>query len=255
MAENKDVTDHEPNPADNGPMSPDAQINVSSPPAAVNAGAPTAAPADAATEQSTEAEAEAAAAAAAVERDASETRARFQEFFAIIRSCTAPNVRSEKWGFLGEDDLLRIDMPPIELVAALRQDLTVEALTWLGLNEGVDDELRLPSWLDGDAHLYAAIDEDKHTVAFSRGNEFLFPMTRTALDYALERIPPDSTQAPVTLFIVESQDAVEVMRRLGLRAVSSEGLEALGRHDVQRLFCGDERNDFGWRYHFVARGF
>ena len=80
-------------------------------------------------------------------------------------------------------------------------------------------------------------------------------MTRTALDYALERIPPDSTQAPVTLFVVESQDAVEVMQRLGLRAVSSEGLEALGRDDVQRLFSGDQRSDFGWRYYLLLVDF
>ena len=86
-------------------------------------------------------------------------------------------------------------MPPSEFVAALEQDYPVEALTELGLYERVDDELRLPSWLDGDAHLYVTIDEDNRTIAFSRGNEFLFPMTRTALDYALERIPPDSTQA------------------------------------------------------------
>ena len=80
-------------------------------------------------------------------------------------------------------------------------------------------------------------------------------MTRTALDYALERIPPDSTQAPVTLFIVESQDAVEVMQRLGLPAVSGEGLEALGRHDVQRLFEWRSTKRFRLAILFVARGF
>ena len=61
---------------------------------------------------------------------------------------------------------LRIDMPPIEFVAALEQDYTVEFLTELGLYERVDDELRLPSWLDGDAPLYVTIDEDNGTYCF-----------------------------------------------------------------------------------------
>jgi hypothetical protein len=163
-------------------------------------------------------------------------------------------VLSRKWDFLGGDDnLLRIDMLASEFVAALEQDYTIEALTELGLYERVDDELQLPSWLDDDAHIYVAIDQDKRTLSFSNGKEFLFPMTRTALDYALERIPPDSTQA--SLFIVDSQDSVDVMQRLGLRAVSGEGLEVLGSDHVQELFSGDQRSDFGWRFYLLLVDF
>jgi hypothetical protein len=38
------------------------------------------------------------------------------------------------------------------------------------------------------------------------------------------------------------------MLRLGLRAVSCDGLDAIGRDDIQRLFAGDKRSDFNWRY-------
>lgn len=250
MPDNKDVADNARNPADCDPVSPDAPTNVASSAEAVNTGAPTAAPADAATGQSPD------SAAADDERDAADRRANCQKLFEIIRSCAAPTILTKKWDFLGEqDNLLRIDMPPGEFVEVLAQDYPVESLTELGLLERVEDELRLPSCLDDDTQLYVKIDDDKQTLAFFTGNEFLFPMTRTALDYALERIPPDSTHEPVTLFVLASQDAVEVMQRLGLRAVSSENLEALGRHDVQRLFCVDERNDFGWRYYLLLVDF
>jgi hypothetical protein len=246
MLGHTDVSDDKGNPADDGPIASDAQVDASSSTEAVKTGEPPAPPADATTDQSAE------TAAADVEHDAS-VKAKYQEFWAIIRSCGAPNVRSEKWAFLGDDDLLRIDMPPMEFVAALRQDFTVEALTWLGLI--VNDELQPASWLDGAAHLYAAIDDDKHTIVFSRGNEFLFPMTRTAIDYALERVPPDSAEVPVNLFVVESQDDVEVMQRLGLRTVSGVGLESLGRDDVATLFGGDQRSDFHWRYYLLLVDF
>ena len=96
----------------------------------------------------------------------------FKRLLDFIKSCTAPDVLSEKWDFLGEhDDWLRIDMPPSEFVAALEQDYTVEALIELGLYERVDDELRLPSWLDGDAPLYVAIDEDN-------SYDYFFPPSR-----------------------------------------------------------------------------
>jgi hypothetical protein len=45
------------------------------------------------------------------------------------------------------------------------------------------------------------------------------------------------------------------MQRLKLPAVSCEGLESLGRHDIQRLFEGDHRSDLGWRYYLLLLDF
>jgi hypothetical protein len=177
--------------------------------------------------------------------------AEFEKLAQHIRSCAAFTILSEKWNFLGgHDNLLRIDMLPLEFVAALQPAFTVEELTELGLYERVGDELRLPSWLDGIADLYVRISECDRTIVFSSGNEFLFPMQRTALSYALERIPPDSTHGPISCFLVESPDSVKVMHRLGLASVSSEGLNAIDSHDVLRLFDGDLRSDCSWR-HFL----
>jgi hypothetical protein len=248
MATDTDVFDNQRSPADNGPVVRDAQTNGSSSPA-VDADAPTAAPADAASEPSTE------AAAAGVEPDVLRAQL-FHELAEFIRDCTAPPVLVGKWDFLGEQNsLLRIDMLPIEFVEVLAQNYSSEAVAELGLYERVDGELRLPSCLEGDAPLYVAIDEANRKLRFSRGNNLLFPLTRTAADHALERIPPDSTQATDTLFIADSQDAVEVMQQLGLRAVSAEGLDALGRQNVQGIFSGDQRSDFGWGYYLLLMDF
>ena len=124
----------------------------------------------------------------------------------------------------------------------------------LGLYERVDDEPRLPSWLDGDAPLYVAIDDDNSTITFSCRDKFLFPMSARRWILRLSAFRP-IPQATDTLFVVESLEAVEVMQRLGLRAVSSEGLEAIGRDDVLRLFAGDQRGDFAWRFQLVLLDF
>ena len=188
--------------------------------------------------------------------DDSETRGEFQALCQIIRTCTVLTELSEKWNFLGgRGDLLRIDMLPTDFVTAMEHELTPEELAKLGLHERVADELRLPSWLDNNIELYVAIDESNQTFAFSTGNKFLFPMTRTALDQALERIPPDFSQAPLTLFIVESSEAAELMQRLGLESVSCTGLEELDGDDVRRLFSGDQQSDFGWRFSLLLVDF
>ena len=49
----------------------------------------------------------------------------------------------------------------------------MNALKPLGLYERVDDELRLPSWMDDDIDLYVAIDASTATISFSACNEFL----------------------------------------------------------------------------------
>lgn len=247
MPNDMDVAGSERNPHDSDSISADAQTSVSST-GAVNAGAPPPAGNDAANEQPSDAD----AVAAEVESEVS----RFQRLWRIIRSCTALTLLSSKWDVLAaQDSWLRIDMPPNDFVAAMEQDYEREGLAELGLYERVDGELRLASWLEGDAPFYVAIDEDNCTVSFSRGHEFLFPMIHTALDYALERVAPDAPQATATLFVVDSQDAVEVMRRLGLRAVTSEGLASIGREDILRLFTGDQRSDCDWRYYLLMLDF
>ena len=150
--------------------------------------------------------------------------------------------------------MLRIDISPREFVATLQQNYTCEDLSAFGICERDLEELRTSSWLESDAHLYATIDERKRTITFSR-TKLSFPVTRTALEYALERNLPDSAQAADTLFVVESQDSVTVMERLGLHAVSSNGLEALGGNDVKKVFGGDQRGNNGWRYRLMLVDF
>jgi hypothetical protein len=241
--DNVEDGDNESHCADSGPT-PDGPINVSDAAQRFEAELRAAAPVDATCEHNHE------AAAPDVEPGGADLNGRFQDLCKIIQNCTAPKVRSKKWRFL-EARPLRIDMPPADFVAALEQDCTAEALIDLGLYERVGEELRLPGWLDGDAHLYVAIDKSNKTIKFTRGDHFLFPILRAAVDLALERIEPDSTQVPATLFIVDSDDSVEVLRQLGLPAVSGAGLEALGSQDIERIFSGDQRSDFAWRYYLL----
>lgn len=246
-----DDTDvNEPNPADNSPIS-DAQGDTTSSPdaGAADADASSAAP-DAASAQSTD------AAEADIDREESDRRAYCQRLFEFVRSCASPVIRSERWAFLGNDnDLLRIELTPSELIEALNQDYPIDLMFDMGLLDRVDGELRLPSSLENDAQLYVRINDEKLTLCFSTDNKFLFPMRRTALDFALERLSPNSSQATGTLYVVESHDAADVIEKLGMRATVCDGLEAIGRHDVPRLFDGDPSSDLSWRYHMLFMDF
>jgi hypothetical protein len=248
MPDKTEASDSEPILEGSGSTCGEPPINVSSPGSAdPESSAP---PRDDATAEQPTASAEAGA-----EPDADDFD-NFHEFCAIIRSCTAPLSRSHKWQFLDEQtEFLRIEMPPAEFVAALEQDGTTDGLIGLGYYERAGEELRLPSWLDGDANLYVQIDKIKRTIKYSRGDGFLFPMKRTALDCAMERIPQDSAQATDTLFVVTSEDSVEVMQRLGLPAVSGEGLGALGIRDIERLFNAEQRTDCAWRFYLLLVDF
>jgi hypothetical protein len=244
MPENRDDSDVEKDPGGDVTSAADMPMNNSSRPDAADADVPTMAT-DAVT-----AERCAEPASTAAQRDEV-----FNEFREAVRSCGAPDLASRKWGFLKEQNRgVRIDMPPSEFVAALELDYAVDTLVAFGFYERVAGEVRLPSWLGGDPPIYVNVD-DEDTIRFSRGNEFLFPMVRTALEHALERIPPDAGQTTQTLFVVDSPDSIDVMQRLGLRAVSSEGLESLGRHEISNLFSDDPRSDVGWRYHLLLVDF
>ena len=189
-------------------------------------------------------------------RHDSEARVEFQMLCANIGSFAALDLTSQKWDFLGgQEGMLRIEMLPLDFIKAMAQDFSPEELATIGLYRRVGDELQVASWLDNNVDLYVAIDESNETVAFSAGDEFLFPLKRTAVDLGLERNPPDSTQPVETLFIVESPEAVKIMQRLGLQSVSCDGLNDLDSNDVQRLFAGDARSDFGWRYFLMLLNF
>jgi hypothetical protein len=181
--------------------------------------------------------------------------ARFATLVEFIRSCTAPPLNTGRWSFLNHGSRLRIDMDPTEFVELFAEKYGLDAATHVGFYERDGDELRHPQWLDSDVQLYVTIDEHSHTALFSTESDFLFPMPRTALDYALERNPPESAEVPQSLFVVDSPDAVEVLQRLGLRAVISDGLETLIHDDLQRLFEGDHRGQPSWRYYEVLVDF
>lgn len=227
-----------------------ARDNVASPPWAVEANASTASAPDVAAQPSTD------PATPGVDARAAQRRFRIQEFRECILSCTAPLLRGEPWSFLDQDDKwLRIDMSTVEFIEVMREQCTAELLVDSGMCEYADDVLRPAAWLDGDASLYVALDDDQETFRFRMGGEFLFPMTKTARDYALERIPLESTQTPITLFVVDSQEAAEILQLLGLVAVTYEGLDDLGYEDVERLFESDDRSDCRWRYYLVLLDF
>jgi hypothetical protein len=240
-----DKMNTERNSKDDGILPSAARINITAAPDAIGASASTTAPA-AATDQNT------ASSVADLGIDVEERHARFAELGEIVRSCAARSPFSSPWCFLVTDDTyLRIDMPSTELKAALKQDATLEALREFGSYDGVVNELQLPAWFEGDAPIYARIQNDKCTIVFSRCSEPSLPRRRTALNYAMEKVPPGAVQPPVTLFVVASQMSVDVLRRLGMRAVSCAGLERLSCNDIQRIFFGGPGSPSGWRYHLI----
>jgi hypothetical protein len=178
-----------------------------------------------------------------------------QELWEVIESCAAPGMYPKQLDFLRrQDGWVRIDMEPAEFVAALEQDYSVRMMVTLHLREVVGGEIRLSSWLEGAGCLFAKID-DEGSIRFSRRDNMLFPLGCTALDYALERVPPDANESQASLFIVDSRDSVEILQRLGLPAVTSDGLESLEAADIQKMFDGDPRSDYGWRHFLVLLDF
>jgi hypothetical protein len=190
-----------------------------------------------------------------VEAVASSAASAFPTIGDFIQSCTAPLLSCSNWGFLNDGLRPRIDMDSVEFAELLAEEYGVEKAIELGLYERAGDEVRLPNWLDNEADLYVTIDGSSGTPRFSSDSEFLFPKPRTALDYLLECNSSESGDVPQSLFVVGSTDAVEVLQRLGLRAVISDGLETLGPDDVQRLFEGDHRRQPNWRYYAVLVDF
>jgi hypothetical protein len=185
-----------------------------------------------------------------------EPRFEFREVKEFIEACTAPQLVSAKWSFLDEEHTrLRIEMQPSEFVAVLEEEYGTEFVTRLGLYKRVADELRLPDWLDDEVGLYVMFDVHKCRVEFFRDNEFLFPMRCTARDYARERNPAESNQVPTILYVVATADDADIMRRVGLPAVTSDGFETLNADDVQRLFSGDARSDWEWRFEMLLLDF
>jgi hypothetical protein len=186
---------------------------------------------------------------------ASSAASAFPTFTDFIQSCTAPPLSLGKWSFLNDGLRRRVDMDSAEFVELLAAEYGTEKAIELGLRESAGDEVRLPNWLDNEADLYVTIDGSSGKACFSSESEFLFPMRRTALDYALECHSSETAEVPQSLFVVDSRDAVEVLQLLGLRAVISEGLETLGHDHVQRLFEVDHRRQPSWRYHAVLVDF
>src|SRR4051812_47844982 len=149
-------------PVNNGPVSADARINVSSAPGAFNADVPTATPTDAAIEQCN------GEAKAGADSDVPDSRDEdFHDLAEIIKSCTAPTGGFGKWAYLNEQNvLLRIDMALTEFVAVLAQDYPVELLVDFGFYELVGDELRPASFLNDDGPLFVEIDEHIRKLRF-----------------------------------------------------------------------------------------
>ena len=245
-----DVAANEPDASHDDSSLAGAPDNVASPPSAVEADAPTAAAPDVAAEPSIE------PAAPSVDAGAAQRSVLIQAFRDFILGCTAPILHLERWSFLGKQDgWLRIDMAPVEFLEVIKEQYPAELLVALGLCEYADDELLPAAGLEGDAPLFVEIKEDPWSFRFRTGSEFLFPMIKTARNYALARIPPDSPQTTDTLFVVASQEAAEILHSLGLVAVTFDGLNDLGCEDVERLFASNDRSDCRWRYYIVLLDF
>ena len=122
--------------------------------------------------------------------DESESHIQFRMLCEHIRSFAAVDLRSEQWNFLAAQTICSVSTRCQPSLSPPANRFLREELASLGLFERVGDELQLSSLVDDNVELYVKIDESDQTITFSAGSEFLFPLKRTALDYALDAQNP-----------------------------------------------------------------
>jgi hypothetical protein len=191
---------------------------------------------------------------AACSGDGAQHQDGFDLYVETIKAYCEPRLTASAWSFLGLDKRLRIDMPPSQFLASMEDEFGADALLEINFLEQAGEEVRPASVFNGDPPLYVVIDKQKRSLHFEHDGDLFF-LTGTALDFALERISPKSTLATQNLFVVGCEDDVEVIRALGLRAVTATGLDSLRRTEVARLFPDDPRTDVDWQYHLILLDF
>jgi hypothetical protein len=180
------------------------------------------------------------------ESDGTPDLARFVELSKVLRDYTSVSSKSRQWDFLHGDRWLRIEMSPVDFVESLIGEYGETVLREIGLHEQVGDDLRLPVWMVEDAVVFLQVDEENHSFKFHAVDKF-------AIDYAQMRMREESTAAQDTLFICDSDDSADIVRRLGLHSVSCEGLEKIGQCEVSKIFGGE--HEYKWRYYLLLVDF
>jgi hypothetical protein len=185
----------------------------------------------------------------------SQCQAKFDALVNDIRICCAPRFTATAWSFLDLDNRLRIDMPPDEFLGWLEDEYGTQTLINLGFVAKNGDEVRPATIFAGDPPLYITFNKEERSIGVSHEGGDLFCNNESALDCALKQLAPDTTRIAQSLFVVGSEDDVDVLRAIDLPAVIADGLEGLRHGDVERLFAEDLPSDSEWRYHLVLLDF
>ncbi len=174
----------------------------------------------------------------------------------VIEDLVAPDFIPARWCFLvNPDQGGRIDMTPAEFAKEMLEYFDPEFLITSGLFERIGEDVQLVASLKGDAPLLVKIDKSAHTITFTREDEPLLPEGHTALQCGLQRKPDASTDPTKTLWVAASLEAVEILKRLKLPAVLSDGLETMRKQEIDKLFAGNHRTDADWQYDLVLVDF
>jgi hypothetical protein len=177
----------------------------------------------------------------------------FEATKAMITPCLV--VPPRNWEFLfAPDRRAEVDMDTAEFFAIVEEGWGEDRLLESRIYERCGDTVRLADRMDVDAPLFVTFDEEEGEVYFTWNEDSLFSLACTALEYATAANSAESAGQENQLFVCDSPDAARIVQRLGLPAVSCDGLEAIGHQDIKRLF-GDGHRGHGWKYFLVLLDF
>ena len=146
-------------------------------------------------------------------------------------------------------------MTPAEFEVEMLEYFPPEFLLARGLFERVGEDVQLVASLVRDATLLVEIDKSNDTIIFSSDDEKLVPYGHTAVQCGLQRRPEASAEPTQNLWVVGSDEEVEILKRLKLPAVLSDGLETIRKPEIEGLFAGTHRSDADWQYDLILVDF
>ena len=173
----------------------------------------------------------------------------------VIEDLVTPYFIPAKWEFLGQDRRRRIEMTPAEFGATMLEYFKPEFLVTCGLFERLGEDVQLVGSLNRDAALLVEIDKSADKIEFTSDDEPLLRLGHTAIQCGLQRKPHAFAEPAQNLWVVASDEEVEILKRLKLPAVLSESLETLRKQEIEGLFAGTHRTDADWQYDLILVDF
>jgi hypothetical protein len=170
-----------------------------------------------------------------------------------LSSFTAISCRHEFWDWLERSSSLRFEFPLAEVADRVRDEFGEEEAIRIRLCERVDGEVRAASWTEMEGPWFLEVDDQARAFRIHTEREYLFPVDESAFGCALQRRPPESSVSPGDLYVTASSGDAEVIRHLGLQAVTIEGLSDLTGQQWASMF--GRGVDIGWRHHLVLLDF